>query len=143
MRRNRRLTKRYSSLYTYTACAAGFLMTLLVVTMIYYFVDSKCTQLSQSIGREKNRLAQLEKERKREQARWEQMKTPGLDDALRRHGLAMTVARPEQVVRIDAAGRVVPGQISVALINQKKASAAARIAAANKPSRTAATTRRR
>lgn len=145
MRRNRRLTKRYSSLYTYTACAAGFLMTLLVVTMIYYFVDSKCNQLSQSIGREKNRLAQLEKERKREQARWEQMKTPGLDEALRRHGLAMTVARPEQIVRIDADGKVVPGQISVATIMQNR-NAAARIAAANnKPKRTGtgATTRRR
>lgn len=143
MRRNRKLTKRYSSLYTYTACAAGFLMTLLIVMMVYYFVDSKCNQLSQSIGREKNRLAQLEKERKREQARWEQMKTPGLDEALRRHGLAMTVARPEQVVRIDASGKVVPGQISVATIMQNRTAAAARIAAANKPKRTAAATRRR
>ncbi len=143
MRRNRRLTKRCSSLYTYTACAAGFLMTLLVVTMIYYFVDSKCNQLSQSIGREKARLATLEKERKREQARWEQMKTPGLDEALRRHGLAMDIARPEQVVRISADGKVVPGQISVATIMQKR-TAAARVAAANnKPKRTGAATRRR
>ncbi len=144
MRRNRKLTKRCSSLYTYTACAAGFLMTLLVVMMIYYFVDSKCTQLSQSIGREKARLAALEKERKREQARWEQMKTPGLDAALRSHGLAMDVARPDQIVRIDAAGKVVPGQISVATIMQKR-TAASRVAAVNnKPKRaTGAATRRR
>ena len=131
MRKNRRLTKRDSSLYAYTICAAGFLMALLVATMVYYFVDSKCTQLQQSIGREQNRLAQLEKERKRESARWEQMKTrTGLDDALRRHGLAMTLARPDQIVRIDEAGRVVPGQISVARIRQNR-EAAARVAASN------------
>lgn len=143
MRRNRRLTKRYSSLYTYTACAAGFLMTLLVVTMIYYFVDSKCTQLSQSIGREKARLAHLEKERKRESMQWEQMKIPGLDEALRRHGLPMKVADADQIVRIDANGNVVPGQISVAKIKQNRTAAAVRIAAANKPKRTSGTTRRR
>jgi len=142
MRRNRKLTRRYSSLYTYTACAAGFLMALLVVTMVFYFVDSKCTQLSQSIGREKNRLAQLEKERKREQARWEQMKTrTGLDDALRRHGLAMDLARPDQIVRIDSAGRVLPGQISVAKIKQNRA--AAERVAANTTRRAANAPRRR
>ena len=84
MRRNRKITRHYSSLSGITALVAGLLMMLLVATMVYYFVDSKCNQLSQSIGREKNRLAQLEKERKRESARWEQMKTrTGLDEALR------------------------------------------------------------
>jgi hypothetical protein len=142
MRRNRKLTRRYSSLYGYTACVAGFLMTLLVTMMVYYFVDSKCNQLSQSIGREKNRLAQLEKERKRESARWEQMKTrTGLDEALRRHGLAMTLARPDQIVRIDAAGKVVPGQISVAKIKQNRA--AAERVAANNAKRAANASRRR
>ena len=140
MRRNKKLTKRYSSLYTYTACAAVFLMTLLVVTMTYYFVDSKCTQLSQSIGRERNRLAQLEKERQRELARWAQM-TTGLDDALRRHGLAMTLARQDQIVRIGADGKVVPGQISVAKIMQNR-EAAARVAA-NNSKRQAGQARRR
>ncbi len=131
MRRNRKITRHYSSLSGITALVAGLLMMLLVATMVYYFVDSKCNQLSQSIGREKNRLAQLEKERKRESARWEQMKTrTGLDEALRRHGLAMTFARPDQIVRIDASGKVVPGQISVAKIKQNRA-AAERVAANN------------
>ena len=131
MRRNRKLVRRNSSLFTYTACAAGFIMTLLVTTMVYYFVDSKCNMLSQSIGRERNRLAKLEKECKRESVRWEQMKTrKGLDEALQRHGLAMDLARSDQIVRIDSKGRVVPGQISVAKIKQHRA-AAERIAAIN------------
>ena len=141
MRRNRKLTRRYSSLYGYTACAAGFLMTLLVTTMVYYFVDSKCNQLSQSIGREKNRLAQLEKERLRERGNWEEMRVSGLDKALRRHGLAMDVARPDQIVRIDSSGKVVPGQIAVAKIMQNRA--AAERVAANNAKRAANAARRR
>ena len=129
MRKNRRLTKRNSILYSTYVWIGGAVVAFLVSMLVYSFVDTKCDQLSQSIGTEKNRLAALEKERKRESAHWEQMRTrAGLEEALRRHGLAMDVARPDHVVRIGADGTPLPSQASVAKI-AKNREVLARIAA--------------
>jgi hypothetical protein len=77
-------------------------------------VDSKCVQLGQEIRKQEVKYAALENERVREAARWDEKKTPEkLERAMLQHGLAMAYARPDQVVRMDAAGRPLPGQVSL------------------------------
>lgn len=85
------------------------------VVVIYGVVDAKCGQLGQEIRKQELRYTSLENERVREAARWDEKKTPEkLERAMLQHGLAMGYAMPSQIVRMDASGRPIPGQLSLA-----------------------------
>lgn len=112
MRRNR---KRQVKVHFLPPTAVGVIVSIVTVALVYWFVDSKCALLGQEIRRHETTYVARENERVREAARWDEKKTPEkLERAMLQHGLAMNYPTAEQVVRMDGAGRPLPGQLSVA-----------------------------
>ncbi len=89
------------------------------LTLAYWFIDTKCTLLSQEINRQDIAYKRLENERIREQSRWDEKKTPeSLRTTLQRHGLAMDYPAATQIVRLDTKGSVAPDQLAVARLKR-------------------------
>ena len=128
MKKNIRIGKRHSAWLTNSSWSVGLVSIVLMMGLGYVIVDSKCKQLSRSIGNERHRLQQKVKELRREQGRWSDMNTrASLDAALVRHGLAMQVPHAGQTVRMGADGTPVPGAGAIAVARLREA-ANARIA---------------
>jgi hypothetical protein len=94
--------------------AVGAIVLVVTMTLIYWAVDSKCGQFGQDIRRNEQKLAALKDERVRERMLWDKNNTrEKLEAALLQNGLAMDYPTAAQVVRMDASGQPVPGQISL------------------------------
>jgi len=107
-----------------TMFGASFIGMVTVVTILNLLASSNCTHLKKEIGDKEKLLEKLEKDRERESARWEEMKSSrSLERSLRDFGMSMHYAKPSQIVRLDRNGRPRPGQISVARMDGRKASA--------------------
>ena len=114
MRRNRKV-KKNAALKSGTMGIASLIVSALIMAMIYYVLDSRCTLIARDIGKVERRFAQLEAECVREAARWDELKTTErLTEKLNRFGLEMRYPRQDQIVRMTADGRPAVGQISVA-----------------------------
>jgi hypothetical protein len=125
MRRNR---KKRVHAKVLPPSVAGIIVLVVSLVLVYWFVDAKCGQLGQEIRKHEQQLSALEDERVREEARWSEKKTPEkLEQAMLQHGLAMNYPSAEQVVRMDAAGQPVPGQLALARF-QRAQSAGERVA---------------
>ena len=111
MRRNHKRQMRVKFL---PVPAAGVIVLAVSVALSYWFMDSKSAQLGQEIRKYEQKYSALENERVREEARWNEKKTPEkLDRAMLQHGIMMTYPTPEQIVRMDGNGRPMTGQISL------------------------------
>ena len=111
MRRNHKRQMRVKFL---PVPAAGVIVLAVSVALSYWFMDSKSAQLGQEIRKHEQKYSALENERVREEARWNEKKTPEkLDRAMLQHGIMMTYPTPEQIVRMDGNGRPMAGQISL------------------------------
>ena len=114
MKRNRKV-KKNAALKSGTMGIASLIVSALIMTMIYYVLDSRCTLIARDIGKVERRCTQLEAECVREAARWDELKvTERLTEKLNRFGLEMRYPRQDQIVRMTADGRPAVGQISVA-----------------------------
>ena len=113
MRRNR---KRHVSVQAFPPSIAGLALLMVVLTLGYWFIDSRCNQLGQEIRKHEQKFSSLENERVREEARWNAKKTPEkLEQAMLQHGLEMNYPTAAQVVRMDTKnGQPIPGQIALA-----------------------------
>lgn len=81
----------------------------------YWGLDARCNQLGNDIRKKEIEKRNLEKDFVREEARWNANKVPAkLDEALISHGLAMSYPKGDQLVRMDHAGKPIPGQLSLA-----------------------------
>lgn len=111
MRRNH---KRQARVKFLPVPAAGVIVLAVSVALSYWFMDSKSAQLAQEIRKCEQKYGALENERVREEARWNEKKTPEkLERAMLQHGILMSYPRPEQIVRMDDKGRPVAGQLSL------------------------------
>lgn len=118
MKRNRKRHVRIDNMSRLFVC---WIMAVVGVALIYWFMDSKCKQLNQEIRKYELKYDGLENARAREALRWDEKKTPEkLEHALLQNGLAMDYPKASQVVRLDAKGRVIPGQVSLVRINKIK-----------------------
>jgi len=125
MRRNR---KRQARVKFLPIPAAGIIVLTASVALSYLFMDSKSAQLGQEIRKYEQKFSSLENERVREEARWNEKKTPEkLERAMLQHGILMTYPTPDQVVRMDGNGRPIPGQLSLVRF-QRNRSAGERMA---------------
>ena len=125
MRRNRKRQVRIKFL---PVPAASVIVLVVSVALSYWFMDSKSAQLGQEIRKYEQNYAALENERVREEARWNENKTPEkLDAAMLQHGIQMTYPTPDQVVRMDGSGRPLPGQVSLGGRSQRIRSAGERV----------------
>lgn len=120
------MTKRNRKMKKHTIFTAGSMgIVVLIVTgfimlMAYWSLDSRCSSISREIGKAEKRYEALEAECVQEMAHWDAMKTPEkLSEKLLRFGLEMKYARQDQIVRMNADGRPVAGQISVARARQR------------------------
>jgi len=124
MRKNRKRSKKMSVMASRSMHIGGVLVMFFVMVIVNLLASSSCNQLMKSIGEKERQLTKLEKDRERESARWDSMKTSeNLDRALLKFGLSMKYPRADQIVRMDSRGRALPGQISVARAAKRNSSA--------------------
>lgn len=122
MRKNRKTTKRASSIAANTARLAVPLATAAGMVMFYMTASVKCNALAKSVDASEKELVKATADRERAQAKWDAVRSSGnLDRALMKWGLAMNLPSPAQIVRMDENGRPHPGQMSVALAQQRAA----------------------
>ncbi len=111
MRRNRRKQVKANGVVSKVAVLVVVTLTLMLT---YWRIDSQCNVLGQEINENEKRLRALDGEIKREEAHWNEKNTPEkLEEAMRQHGIAMDYAKADQVVRMDASGKPVAGQIAL------------------------------
>ena len=79
-------------------------------------IDSKCNTLSKEINKLEEEYARKESAYIHEESCWKEMyeNPEKLDRAIKDKGLAMGFPTPEQIVRIDATGKPLPNQPSLA-----------------------------
>lgn len=126
MSKNRRTSKRMSVNATVATNVGSLLVALFVMVIVNFLASSSCQQLSKAIGDGRKELARLDRERSRERANWEAMKTPEkVEEALLKHGLAMRPPRAEQNVHMGPDGRPYRGQYSVQVARRRNGGMAA------------------
>lgn len=99
-----------------------FAMMVFVVAaaILNLMADARCEQEANVIGEKERQIRALEDAKVREAAKWEELKTSEkLEVSLIRNGMKMNYAQPQQIIRMNAAGKVIPGQRSVALAQQR------------------------
>ena len=112
MRKNRRTPKRLSVVATRTTYFVAIIVALFVMVMLDRLADSRCTQLMDAIGRNKKELANQQEACERESLRWEETKAT-IETVLVNRAMDMDVARPDQIVHMNADGMPRPGQLAV------------------------------
>lgn len=124
MGRNRKRSNRMSVMAGQTARIGSVIFLLFIMVFVNMLANSSCGQVSRTIGEKEKLLDKLEAERVRESSRWEAMLVrESLDEALRRHGLAMRTPRPDQYVKMRPDGTPVPQQANLAALRRHSAPA--------------------
>ena len=124
MKRNRRVSKRMSRISVHTMHVGAVLLMLFVMGILNLLASSSCDQLTKAMNEGERKLKQCEAELERATARWDAMKSSdNLDRALVKWGISMHYPKENQIVRLDAAGNLEPGQTSVALARMRSQNA--------------------
>ena len=98
----------------------AILLTIVGMVAINLCSVSSCTRLVKSIGEKERVLSQCRAELDRNIARWEAAKSSGnLERALIKRGMAMYYPKPNQIIRMDGSGSILPSQTSVALLRRR------------------------
>ena len=115
MRRRNRKVNKHSRFTVNTAGVVALLVTGFAMVMCYCVLGMRCTSIAQELQESETTYKQLTKESERVAARWtELMAVDRLEEKLTRFGLDMNIPRQDQVVRMNAAGVPVKGQLAVA-----------------------------
>ena len=124
MRRRNKKVNRHSRFTVNTAGVVALLVTGFAMVMCYCVLGMRCTSIAQELQQVEREYKSLTKENERVAARWtELMSVDRLQEKLVRFGLEMNVPRADQVVRMNASGQPLPGQIAVARARGRLASA--------------------
>ncbi|MBO7686844.1 MAG: hypothetical protein J6V72_10700 [Kiritimatiellae bacterium] len=124
MRRRNKKVNRHSRFTVNTAGVVALLMTGFAMVMCYCVLGMRCTSIAQELQQAEKEYKQLTKENERVAARWtELMAVDRLQEKLVRFGLEMNIPRADQMVRLNASGRPLPGQIAVARARERLATA--------------------
>lgn len=135
MRRRNRKVNKHARFTVNTAGVVALIVTGFAMLMCYWMLGMRCTSIAQELAKAEVEYKQLSKEGERVAARWtELMAVDRLEENLVRFGLEMNIPRADQVVRMNASGRPIPGQIAVARARERLATAnMAQIAPAMQP----------
>ena len=124
MRKRNRKVNRHTRLTINTAGVVALFVTFFFAVMCYCILGMRCTSIAQELQEAEKSYKQLSKECERVAARWtEMMAVDRLQEKLVRFGLEMNIPRADQIVRMNAAGRPLPGQIAVARARERLATA--------------------
>ena len=93
----------------------GIIVLSVTFLLVYWHLNTKCGALGDDLRQKELELRSLQDEYLREEARWNANKTPEkLEAALLAHGLVMEHPKADQLVRMDASGKPLPNQLSIA-----------------------------
>ena len=124
MRRRNRKVNRHAHVTANTAGVVALILTACALALVYGVLGMRCTSISQELQEAEKTYRQLVKEGERVAARWnELMAVDRLKENLARNGLEMDMPRADQIVRMNAAGRPLPGQIAVVRARERLATA--------------------
>ena len=124
MRRRNRKVNRHAHVTANTAGVVVLILTACAMALVYGVLGMRCTSISQELQEAEKTYRQLVKEGERVAARWnELMAVDRLKENLARNGLEMDMPRADQIVRMNAAGRPLPGQIAVVRARERLATA--------------------
>lgn len=124
MRRRNRKVNKHTSFKVNTAGVVALLVTGFAMVMCYCVLGMRCTSIAQELQQAEKEYKQLTKEGERVAARWtELMAVKQLEEKLTRFGLEMNLPRADQIVRLNASGRPLAGQIAVARAKERLATA--------------------
>ena len=120
MKKNALVSSKMNLVSTLCTCFVSVLITVVIVVVMNLFSKSACTRLVKSINEKERVLTQCKAELDRNIARWEAAKSSGnLERALIKRGMAMYYPKPNQIIRMDSSGSVLPSQTSVALLQRR------------------------
>ena len=120
MKKNRKTSKRMSRLVSNTFRAGAAIAALFAVSLLDMFASSSCNQLVKTADAREKILQRRRADLENAQAKWDAKRSSGnLDRTLIKHGISMRHPSPAQIIRMDALGRPVPGQMSLALARQR------------------------
>lgn len=135
MRANCRRTKRMSVVASQAMHLGAVIMMLFAMVIVNLLASSRCKRTMDAIGAKERVLASLENDRVRENARWDALNRPErLDRALLRLGMAMHYPKQDQIIRLRADGKPVPGQLSLARLARERPNAEIASAVPSAPS---------
>ena len=124
MRKNRKVSKKMSVIATNSLRFGAIILFFFVMVILNFLSSSSCTQLENEKGLKERELAKLEESHCRESTRWEAMKTPKkVEAALFRHGLRMSMPRPDQWIRLNGRGVPYPNQLALTRLRQQSSTA--------------------
>ena len=124
MRRRNKKVNKHTRFTVNTAGVVAVLMTVFLVVMFYCALGMRCTSIARDLQQAEKEYKQLTKEGERVAARWtELMAVDRLQERLVRFGLEMNFWSQDQVVRLNATGRPLPGQIAVVRARERLATA--------------------
>ena len=124
MRKRNRKVNKHTSFKVNTAGVVALLVTGFAMVMCYGVLGMRCTSIAHELQLVEKEYKQLTKESERVAARWtELMAVDRLQEKLVRFGLEMNIPRADQVVRLDAKGLPLRGQIAVTRAKERLATA--------------------
>lgn len=124
MRRRNRKIDRHSRFTVNSAGVVALIVTGFAMLMCYWMLGMRCTSIARELELAEKQYKQLTLESERVASRWtELMAVDRLQERLARFGLEMNMPRADQIVRMKADGRPVPGQIAVARARERLATA--------------------
>ena len=116
-RRNKKVNK-------HTRFTVNTATTVFLVVMFYCALGMRCTSIARDLQQAEKEYKQLTKEGERVAARWtELMAVDRLQEKLVRFGLEMNFWSQDQVVRLNASGQPLRGQIAVTRARERLATA--------------------
>ena len=122
MRRRNRKVNKHTTFKVNTAGVVALLVTGFAMVMWYCVLGMRCTSIAQELQQAEKEYKQLTKEGERVAARWtELMAVDRLQERLVRFGLEMNFSSQDQVVRLNASGQPLRGQIAVTRARERLA----------------------
>ena len=122
MRRRNKKVNKHTRFTVNTAGVVAVLMTVFLVVMFYCALGMRCTSIARDLQQAEKEYKQLTKEGERVAARWtELMAVDRLQERLVRFGLEMNFWSQDQVVRLNASGQPLRGQIAVTRARERLA----------------------
>ena len=110
MRKRNRKVNKHSRFTVNTAGIVALLVTGFAMVMVYCVLGMRCTSIARELQEAEKDYEQLTREGDRVATRWtELMAVDRLQERITRFGLDMNFPRPDQVVRMNAAGRPIQG----------------------------------
>lgn len=113
-RNNRKVSANTAAAGEHAAWIGGLVVLAGIMAIVNVLANTTCNQLQASIGEKEKQLVKLKEQCQRESTQLASLSVPEkLSIALNRHGMAMNVTQPYQIVKMSSSGRPYPESLAV------------------------------